>query len=198
MKMISKFVNACQTEINTWVEAIVCHLPGRLGSLCRRYYYDIKFFEARSVHIGAGSRFVGSSSISVGARVSFGLNNYLNAVGGSILVGHDTVFNSDVYLNSSVGGTIEIGSYCLIGPKVIFRTASHNCRDKSVLIRYQGHKIGNIVLEEDVWIGAGAILLGGITISKGAVVGAGAVVTKDIPPFSIAVGVPAVVIAIRT
>jgi acetyltransferase-like isoleucine patch superfamily enzyme len=76
-----------------------------------------------------------------------------------------------VYLNSSVGGTIEIGSYCLIGPKIIFRTASHNFRDKSVLIRYQGHKIGNLILEDDVWIGTGATLLGGITIGKSAVVG---------------------------
>lgn len=184
--------------MTTWFEAIICYLPGRLGSMCRRCYYDAEFLEARSVHIGAGSRFVGSSSISVGARVSFGLNNYLNAVGGRIVVGHDTAFNSDVHLNSSVGGMIEIGNYCLIGPRVIFRTASHNFRDKSVMIRYQGHKIGNIILEEDVWIGTGALLLGGITIGKGAVVGAGAVVTKDIPPFSIAVGVPAVVVAMRT
>ena len=48
-----------------------------------------------------------------------------------------------------------------------------------------------VTIEDDVWIGAGAIILPGTTIHKGAVIGAGAVVTKDVPPFSVVVGNPA-------
>ncbi|HOA81763.1 MAG TPA: DapH/DapD/GlmU-related protein, partial [Defluviitaleaceae bacterium] len=52
-------------------------------------------------------------------------------------------------------------------------------------------KAQEIVIEDDAWIGAGAIILPGVRIGRGAVIGAGAVVTRDIPEYSIAVGVPA-------
>ena len=56
---------------------------------------------------------------------------------------------------------------------------------------------GPIIVEDDVWIGESAILMSGVRIGRGAVIGAGAVVTKDIPPYAIAVGVPATVIKYR-
>jgi acetyltransferase-like isoleucine patch superfamily enzyme len=54
-----------------------------------------------------------------------------------------------------------------------------------------------IVVEEDVWLGASVIILGGVTVGRGSVVGAGAVVTQDLPPYSIARGVPARVVGMR-
>lgn len=56
---------------------------------------------------------------------------------------------------------------------------------------------GNIIIEDDVWIGQGAIILSGVTIGRGSVIGAGAVVAKDIPPYSIVVGNPGKVIKKR-
>lgn len=56
---------------------------------------------------------------------------------------------------------------------------------------------GPIIVEDDVWIGESAILMSGVHIGRGAVIGAGAVVTKDIPPYAVAVGVPATVIKYR-
>jgi acetyltransferase-like isoleucine patch superfamily enzyme len=53
------------------------------------------------------------------------------------------------------------------------------------------------VIEDDCWLGDGVKVLDGVTIGRGSVIGAGAVVTKDIPPFSVAVGVPARVIKTR-
>jgi len=50
---------------------------------------------------------------------------------------------------------------------------------------------GKIVIEDDAWIGAGAIILPNVTIGEGAIVGSGAVVTKDVPPYTVVVGVPA-------
>jgi acetyltransferase-like isoleucine patch superfamily enzyme len=53
------------------------------------------------------------------------------------------------------------------------------------------------VIEDDVWVGAGAVILPGVTIGRGAIVGAGAVVTRDVPPFAIVAGVPARFLAWR-
>jgi len=51
-----------------------------------------------------------------------------------------------------------------------------------------------VTIEEDCWLGTGAIVLPGVSIGRGSIIGAGAVVTKDIPPLSLAVGVPARVV----
>ncbi|NUQ39504.1 MAG: hypothetical protein HUU23_17315 [Caldilineales bacterium] len=56
---------------------------------------------------------------------------------------------------------------------------------------------GDIVIEDDVWLGVGAIVLDGVTIGRGAVIGAGAVVTESIPAYAIAVGAPARVVGHR-
>lgn len=64
-------------------------------------------------------------------------------------------------------------------------------------IKYQdffcqrGHE--GIIIEEDVWLGANVVVMPGITIGKGAIIGANSVVTKDIPPYSVAVGAPAII-----
>jgi acetyltransferase-like isoleucine patch superfamily enzyme len=58
-------------------------------------------------------------------------------------------------------------------------------------IQTQGHVAKSIEIGDDVWIGANVVVLGGVRIGRGAVIGAGAVVTRDIPEFAIAVGVPA-------
>jgi hypothetical protein len=63
--------------------------------------------------------------------------------------------------------------------------------------KYRANSKGNISVGHDVWIGHGAIILSGVTIGDGAVVAAGAVVTKNIPPYAIAAGVPARIIKYR-
>ena len=55
-----------------------------------------------------------------------------------------------------------------------------------------------IIVEDDVWIGAGAVILGGVRIGTGSIVGAGSVVTRDVKPFSVVVGTPALMIRKRT
>ncbi len=77
------------------------------------------------------------------------------------------------------------------------RTANHQYRRSDMNIQDQGHDIADINIENDVWIGANAVILGGVHIGRGAVVGASAAVTKDVPSMAVVVGVPAQVIKFR-
>ena len=79
-----------------------------------------------------------------------------------------------------------------MGPNVSIYTAGH---ETSVLSRIKFVEFGHpIRIEDDCWIGGGVTILPGVTIGKGCTVGAGAVVTKSIPPYSIALGAPAKVV----
>ncbi len=87
---------------------------------------------------------------------------------------------------------ITIGDHVQIGPNVQLLTATHPVDPD---LRRAGWEAGEpIVIEDDVWIGGGAIVLAGVTIGAGSVVGAGAVVTRDVPPGVVAVGNPAKVL----
>jgi acetyltransferase-like isoleucine patch superfamily enzyme len=95
------------------------------------------------------------------------------------------------------GGGIKIGSKVLIGQTVNMHSESHVIQDITTPIRNQGISYRGIVIEDDVWIGSKATILDGVVIGTGAVVGAGAVVTKSIPAYGIAAGVPARVVGMR-
>jgi acetyltransferase-like isoleucine patch superfamily enzyme len=94
-------------------------------------------------------------------------------------------------------GGLDIGDYVRIGPHVVIYAANHLYSDPETPVKYQGFSAKGVHINDDVWIGAGAIILDGVTIGKGSIIGAGAVVTKDIPPYSVAVGIPARVIKKR-
>ena len=96
-------------------------------------------------------------------------------------------------------GGVTIGDNSLIGPHCTIVASHHQFSDRKTLIKNQNVKQSMlpIVICEDVWIGANCVILQGITIGKGAVIGAGSIVTKDVPPYSVAVGVPAKVINVR-
>ena len=95
------------------------------------------------------------------------------------------------------GGKVRIGKETLLGPNVAILSMDHQFDNPEVPIRFQGAVAKPIILDEDVWIAANVVILGGVTIGKGSVVAAGSVVTKDIPPYSIAVGTPAKVVGQR-
>jgi acetyltransferase-like isoleucine patch superfamily enzyme len=98
-------------------------------------------------------------------------------------------FGEKVFINQGCFfldfGGISIGDRVLIGPRVTLSTAGHPVELDE---RYDFITYAPIVIEADVWIGAGATITPGVTIGRGSVVGAGAVVAKDVPPLSVVTG----------
>lgn len=92
---------------------------------------------------------------------------------------------------------IEIGRNCLIGPHCYITDANHG-RASEKMVKSQKMDAKQVIIEDDVWLGAGVVVLPGVTIGRSAVIGAGAVVTKDVPANSVWAGVPATFIGRRT
>lgn len=99
------------------------------------------------------------------------------------------------YLDAT--GGITIGSDVSIAHGATILSTTHTFSNREVPVKYQPIRNKSTTIEDDVWVGAKAIILSGVVIGRGAIVGAGAVVTSDIPPFTIAVGIPARVASVR-
>jgi acetyltransferase-like isoleucine patch superfamily enzyme len=142
-------------------------------------------------------------SLTKGSFITFhgianiGNNSSLTAIGGQIIFGNNFSGGQDVIYNCDLGGKLEFGNDCLVGPRSIFRTSNHNFSSNKKLIRDQGHTSKNIYVGDDVWIGANSVILPGVHIGSHSVIGAGSIVTKNVPEFAIAVGNPAKVIKFR-
>jgi acetyltransferase-like isoleucine patch superfamily enzyme len=190
-------MNIIYKEIISWIEGFFRNIPGLIGVILRRMWYENRFYISDKFTIEKGCEFISPKNISLENNVNIGKGAFFASEGGQIKIGSNSMFNTNVHINSSVGGLIEIGSYVLIGPNVVMRTAGHNFENSKINIKDQGHIIKNINIENDVWIGSNVVIVGGVKIGTGAVIGAGAVVTKDIPSMAIAMGVPARVIKYR-
>ncbi len=115
--------------------------------------------------------------------------------GCGIVIGSNCHFNFNCYLSGT--GGLEIGDNCLFGPGVKILTGGHNFEHLAVDIIDQGLVAGPVKIANNVWVGAGAIILPNVTVGPGAVIAAGAVVTRDVAPNSIVAGVPAKLIRFR-
>ena len=110
--------------------------------------------------------------------------------GSEVEVGSHTFINSGCTMLD--GGHVTIGDHVLIGPSVSLYSVGHPLDLEE---RAAGWEFGiPIIIEDHVWIGGGCTILPGVTIGRGSVIGAGSVVTKSIPPMSLAVGNPCRVI----
>jgi maltose O-acetyltransferase len=106
---------------------------------------------------------------------------------------------SAIGMDAMVMGPITIGKDVMMGPRCTIISSRHAVSGVDRPMNSQGFEEDSaVIIEDDVWIGASAIILSGRRIGKGAIVGAGAVVTRDVAPFSIVGGNPAVHIKWRS
>ncbi|EQL03748.1 nodulation protein L [Ophiocordyceps sinensis CO18] len=109
--------------------------------------------------------------------------------GYNIIIGHHVVIGRNCTVNDVC--EVKIGDNCIIGPNVSLFTATLPI-DPKKRQGGQGPQLGRgIIIEQDCWVGGGAMILPGRTIGKGSTVGAGSLVTKDVPPFTVVAGNPA-------
>ena len=112
-----------------------------------------------------------------------------NAVGDVIIGDH-----TRIGLHNTIIGPVTIGSHVNLAQGITVTALNHNFEDSDKLIDEQGVSTTPVTIGDDIWIGANAVVLPGVTIGAHSVVAAGAVVTKDIPPHSLVAGVPAKII----
>lgn len=128
----------------------------------------------------------------------FSLGNYsvvesfacINNAVGDVIIGDYT----RIGLHNTIIGPVKIGSHVNLAQGITVTALNHNFDDTNKRIDEQGISTNAVTIEDDVWIGANAVILPGVTIGSHCVVAAGAVVTKDVPPHSLVAGVPAKII----
>ena len=179
---------------------LLLKLAGPLRRIWRRIYLtarlaaDISDMDY-SVQCDGRVHVSGTANIKLAKRCRLGMDVELRTVEtGHIQIGEDTRLNRGCTLTSYA--QIFIGDFTIIGELVSIRDANHGLK-RGEPMRYQPHTCEPIHIGRDVWIGRGSCILPGVTIGEGAVIGANSVVTKDVPDFGIAAGVPARVIRIR-
>ena len=171
------------------------YIRNKIASIAKQYN---SIDSASSLHSSvycSGSDIVGPVIINEGCKI------YRAHIEGQVSIGRYTsIWGPGIFVIGRING-IEIGNFCSIARNVSIQEDYHNTSrtttfflEKNVLNMPDQNTMvsnGKIMIGHDVWIGTNAQILSGVTIGHGAIVGAGAVVTKDIPPYAIAVGNPA-------
>ncbi|WP_316929397.1 acyltransferase [Niabella soli] len=131
-----------------------------------------------------------NNSCSIGDRTIIEDFSIINNTVGAVRIGS----NSIIGLSNVVIGPVTVGNNVLFAQHVVLSGLNHNFQDVTIAPVQQGITTGEIIVEDDVWIGANATITAGIRIGRHAVIGAGSVVTKDVPPYSVVVGNPGKII----
>ena len=194
-------------------------VPTPVGLALRGIFYRLILQMDGMAAIEKNVRLRFADHIRLGHGVYLDENTYLHATPGGIELGPETIVMHGAVLhvynfrnmphsgikigrNSLVGeysvirgqGGVTIGDRVYTSPFTQIIAVNHIFEDPSRPFVEQGITAEGIVVEDDVWLGAGAIITDGVRVGKGAVVAAGAVVTRDVPPYTVVGGVPARVI----
>ena len=149
-------------------------------------------------HRGQGSKIYGSVRMDTPPYRRFWLGRRsvvesyccINNAVGDVVIGDHT----RIGLHCTVIGPVCIGNHVNLAQGIVVTALNHNFNDTTKRIDEQGVATKAVTIADDVWIGANAVVLPGVTIGQHSVVAAGAVVTQDVPPYSVVGGVPAKVI----
>lgn len=202
------------------VLTLLSWMPTVLGSVLRGVAYRTVLEQVGSgCFIEKDVRWQVPRRIRLGRRVMIGEGCFLDAhsLTGHISLGDDVWLSRGCYVMAHRDAAVLIDDRAYIGHRcLLYGTAglrvgqdvlmandvqlicgNHTFARRDVPIRAQPPEGHPIVIEDDVWLGASTIVLGGVTVGTGSVVGAGAVVTRSLPPYSIARGVPAKIVGVR-
>jgi acetyltransferase-like isoleucine patch superfamily enzyme len=149
-------------------------------------------YRAVELRLGRAVTVEGRSAVSLGEGVSLYGGVYVGATGerGRVEIGPHTHIDRNSIIYGQ--GGVRIGAGCAIASGVIVYSQSNQYRtDPTAPILDQEVTYAEVVVGDDVWIGAGAILLPGVRVGDHAVIAAGAVVRRDVEPWQIVAGVPA-------
>jgi acetyltransferase-like isoleucine patch superfamily enzyme len=170
---------------------------GKVGGAVRSLIDPRTYAQAfRLVHFASYSHVQQVRLLDRGPNVSFAPNvSFRNAERITIGAGSHIGEHSIIWAGNSTG-RIVFGEKCLLAPHVTI-TASNYGTEPGEFIMDQPKVEKDVLVGDDVWLGANTVVLAGVTIGDGVVVAAGAVVTRDVPPGAIIGGVPAKVIGWR-
>ncbi|WP_276529523.1 acyltransferase [Donghicola mangrovi] len=146
------------------------------------HYNHTHVVPRRRLTLGVGAQISPTAAFSYPERIS---------AGRGLHVGADCVIWA-----GPARGRIVMGDHVLMGPGVLVTAANYRFNDGQP-VTDQAMDESDVIIGNDVWLGARAMVMPGVTIGDGAIIGAGSVVTSDIPPMTIAAGVPAKVISQR-
>ncbi|MBN8566101.1 MAG: acyltransferase [Flavobacteriales bacterium] len=166
-----------QTRPRLWVKWFVnpfFHKKGKGACIRRRTRLDVVPWN--QFELGAFSTIEDFSAINNGV--------------GSVIIGERT----KIGLSNTIIGPVTIGNDIRLAQNITLSGLNHNYEDINIPIHKQGVSTAPIRIEDNTWIGANVVVLAGVTVGKHSIVAAGSVVTKNIPPYSLAVGNPARII----
>lgn len=196
--------------------ALLGWIPSLIGIGLRGIFYRLIVNMNGWAAIENGVRLRYANRIKLGSGAYLDQGTYLHACPNGIEIGENTIVMHGAILHvynfrdlphsgirigrdSLVGeysvirgqGGVEIGDRVYTSPFTQIIAVNHVYSDPTRPFVEQGITAEGIVIEDDVWLGAGAIITDGVRVGKGAVVAAGAVVTRDVPPYTVVGGVPA-------
>jgi acetyltransferase-like isoleucine patch superfamily enzyme len=171
-------------------------IPDFLGGIKIRNFFYSKHIKHNEFVIPENVTIVGLEDVEIGRKFRVCPNvKIISENSGKISIGTNFFANYNTFIYSSES-YIKIGNDCLLGPDVLIINTNH-ATQKNILIREQASVSLPINIGNDVWIGAKATILAGVTIGDGAVIAAGSVVNKDVEANAIVAGTPAKLIKYR-
>jgi acetyltransferase-like isoleucine patch superfamily enzyme len=205
-ELVTTFINPLQGALGLAARKVL--FPGLFGQVGKGvvFGHHMSLLSPHRIFIGDNTliddfvvlshRGTGGLRITIGNNCLIARATKIYTRGGNVEIGNHANISASCHIVSA--NRVIIGDHCLIAANCYIGGLQHHYADPDKLIIDQGvDDRGGVVLGRDVWLGAHVIVNDGVEIGDGAIVGAGSVVTRNIPPYSIAVGVPAKVVRER-
>lgn len=177
----------------------------KLMALLQTKYFSLRYYKHITLYgdarIASGIKIkpflFGKGTLSIDLLDNSRLNNNITIQGGGkFILGEKSFLGSYCIIASNE--LVQIGNNVMIADFVSIRDTDHNYDMLDIPMIQQGIITSPVIIEEDVWVGHGAVITRGVTVGHGAIIAASAVVTKNVPPYAVVGGVPAKVIKYRT